>query len=172
MNEEHAMDSVGSWTGQADVIIQFKAVSSKAMESQQAFVISEAPTRSRRSDQSRAEKILLPPLIRALVRCRCRCMFRFRSASGSVSLSLQRRERDMAATGAGYSYHRPPSRSGQIGAKTATGRPPARLCRGRGPWEDHGRKVVAVACDLADEATHVEWRPARGPAVDTGHSTG
>jgi hypothetical protein len=44
---ELARDQVGSMAGNC-VVIQFNAVSSKALELQQAFVRSEAPTRSRR----------------------------------------------------------------------------------------------------------------------------
>lgn len=108
---EHAVDPFGSWTDR------------------QMYLISEARTQTRkpeqsRAEQSRAERILLPPLIRPPVQVQP-----FRSASASASLSLQRRERDMAATGLLQLplLAAPPSRSGQIGAETATRPPHARL---------------------------------------------
>lgn len=55
-------------------MIQFNAVSSKAMELQQAFVRSEAPTRSRRSDQSRYQRrffFFLSSSVRPPVSVRC-----------------------------------------------------------------------------------------------------
>jgi len=89
------------------------------------------------------------------------CRFRFRSASafrcsgGSATWQLQ-----------GYSYHHPPSRSGQIGAETATGRPPD-CAEAADPGAKGGKRSLSP-----DVATHVEWRPGGGRAEDTGRSTG
>jgi hypothetical protein len=93
-------------------VIQFNAVSSKALELQQAFVRSEAPTRSRRSDQSRFFFFLsssVRPPVSVSVRCSAgacsdsdllRLQCPFRCSGGSATWQLQ-----------GYSYHQPTSRA-------------------------------------------------------------